>query len=212
MRLIDELRAEHTLIDRVLGSLRTWVELGGDATDGPAFVRFFRRFAGEFHHAREEDTLFVALHREVELPLQRGPLQVLTAEHRELAAVLDALEPLLHAAERGPRMTALATEYSRGLWHHLDAENSVMLPEAEERLRAKNVRELEGRAPTEAELAARAEGERLAARYEAWRDDGLRGEGCIMCPAYGERCRGLEREWWSDAEWDESAQRAASGE
>jgi hypothetical protein len=27
----------------------------------------------------------------------------------------------------------------------------------------------------------------------------------MMCPAYGPRCGGVEREWWNENEWDEFA-------
>ena len=65
MELINQLRAEHDLIEQVAGSLRTFVRQRargeGDPADGARFMAFFRRYAGDFHHAREEDTLFVAL-------------------------------------------------------------------------------------------------------------------------------------------------------
>lgn len=212
MRLIDELRAEHVLIDRVLEALRSWAEHGGDAVDGAAFLAFFRRYAGDFHHAREEDTLFVALQKEAELPSDRGPLEVLTADHRRLGAVLEELAPRLTEGLRDERTAALARAYSHGLWHHIDAENSVLLPESEERLRIHHVRELPSRAPTAEEAAAKAEGERLAAKYPRFHDASvLRGDGCVMCPAYGDTCRGLEREWWNQSEWDELPDRASSG-
>ena len=208
MRLLDELRSEHTLIDRALGSLRTWVEVGGEASDGARFFRFFRRYAGDFHHAREEASLFGALHREAELPLVRGPLAVLTADHHRLGALLEELEPLLCHAQRGERLTALATAYSRGLWLHVDAENSVLLPESEARLRRINILELPSRAPTDEEQAALGEGQALVARYPELVDGALmRGDGCVMCPAYGTDCRGLEREWWNDSEWEEHGDR-----
>ena len=204
MRLIDELRAEHTLIDRALGSLRHWVEVGGDAADGARFFEFFRRYADGFHHAREEDSLFAALHREVELPLERGPMAVLKADHHRLGALLSELEPLLRKAERGERLTALAIAYSRGLWVHIDGENSVLLPESEQRLHRHNIHELPSRAKTTEEAAALQAGHELVTRYPELIDrEVLRGDGCIMCPAYNDTCRGLEREWWNESEWSE---------
>ena len=72
MRLLDELVAEHDLIDAVVGSLRAYVSARvagtADPAAGPEFVRFLRLFAGHFHHAREEDTLFVALRERAEIP------------------------------------------------------------------------------------------------------------------------------------------------
>jgi hypothetical protein len=65
------------------------------------------------------------------------------------------------------------------------------------------VRELPGRGPTQEELEARAEGKALLSRWAPLEDrEVFRGEGCILCPAYGVSCRGVEKEWWSD-EWDE---------
>ncbi len=52
MKLIDTLQDEHVLIDRVLGSFRTYVDglLDGtaDPDDGRRFAAFFTEFAGHF--------------------------------------------------------------------------------------------------------------------------------------------------------------------
>ncbi len=216
MKLIDELHEEHTLIDRVLGSFRSWVELRmkgeGEASEGPLFFEFFRKVAGDFHHAREEDSLFAALHTVAELPLDRGPMFALKEDHHRLAAVLDLLEPLLRAGSTDPALRAHATTYSRGLWTHIDAENSVLFSESEMRLARHHVKELPSRPMTELEAAARVQGERLATQYPNFDDRGvMRGEGCIICSSYGVNCRGLEREWWNDWEWEEHPNRSTSG-
>lgn len=31
----------------------------------------------------------------------------------------------------------------------------------------------------------------------------MRGESCAVCPAYPNACAGIEREWWSESEWEE---------
>jgi len=206
------LMAEHELIDRVLGSLRAYVEDRargtGDPADGPTFMVFFRRFAGDFHHAREEEILFQALVQKAELPADRGPIATMTADHRHLAELLDRLEPLLGQGEldaataEGLRRLALA--YSHALWHHIDAENSVILPESEIRLQRHRIQELPSRPPSAAELQARADGEALILKYPPLQDrEVLRGDGCVHCPAFGDTCRGLEREWWNEWEWEE---------
>ncbi len=212
MRLLEELRAEHELIDRVAGSLRTFAAArargeGGPA-DGAAFRRFFRLWAGAWHHAREEETLFPALAEKAELSPAHGPIAAFVEQHHEMAKVLDRLDPLLDleplGADDAQRLVDLVTAYTRELGRHIDAENSVLLPESEVRLRQANVLELEGRAPTGGELAARAEGERLAAAWAFTGDaGGVRGEGCVVCPSYGTTCRGVEAEWWNDSEWEE---------
>lgn len=127
MRLIDELRAEHDLIERVAGSLRTFARQrarGEGAPNGPRFLAFFRLYAGQFHHAREEDTLFVALQRDAELPGDRGPIAALLEDHRRMAGLLDRMEPVTadSSAEARASLEAIALEYSQQLWQHIDAE------------------------------------------------------------------------------------------
>ena len=210
MRLIHELRAEHEAIERALGSLGTWVERRakgeGEPGDGDGFLRFFRHFAGTWHHAREEDTLFPALEKHLELPPDSGPLFSIVDQHHRMARTLDEMEPLLVSGGEPAgiaRLRELAGRYAHDLLAHIDAENSVLLPESEERLRQAGVHELSMRQPTEEELAAKAEGERLAGLYPPTPVAGaVRGEGCVICPSYGTTCGGLEREWWTDDEWE----------
>ena len=134
-------------------------------------------------------------------------MAVLTEDHRRIRAQLAEIAPLL-GAELDPaaasRLEALVVAYSHALLHHIDAENSVLFPESEARLLAASVRELPGRGPTHDEARAGEDGDALALRYPPTHDpDIIRGEGCILCPAFGVSCRGLEREWWNDNEWDE---------
>lgn len=211
MKLIDDLRAEHDLIEQVVGALRTYVDLRlrgeGGPEDGAAFVAFFTLFAGDFHHAKEEDTLFPALEAQADLP-HAGPIAVLTADHRHLGGVLSEMASLLRRGALDgtarARLRELAVEYSHGLWHHIDAENSVLFPESEARLAKKGVRELPSRPMTPAEDAARRGAERLLQRYPPTTDASvIRGDGCVSCRAFAESCRGLEREWWNEWEWEE---------
>lgn len=213
MQLIQELVAEHDLIEGVLESMRAYVDArargAADPLDGVRYLRFFSSFAGHFHHAREEDILFTALVQHAELPANRGPIAVMIADHAHLASLLEALAPLLVSAELDPassgRLQALAVEYSHALWHHIDAENSVLLPESEERLRRHHSNELPSRSMNAEEQEARLCGEQLLAKYPPVRDaEALRGDGCALCPAFGATCRGLEREWWNEWEWEES--------
>lgn len=212
MKLLDELRAEHDLIEQVLGSLRTFVDLRvrgeGDVSHAAAFVAFFRGYAAGFHHAREEDVLLPALVKDAELPESTGPVPALIAQHHQMAAMLGELATLLGAALATPaeceRLSEIAMRYSRALWAHIDAENSVLIPESEKRLRRVGVLELDGRGPTADEEAAREAGHRLVQLYPPTEDAGaVRGEGCVVCPSFGVICDGVEREWWNEFEWEE---------
>lgn len=212
MQLIEQLRAEHDLIEQVAGSFRQYARGRargeGEVADGPRFLAFFRLYAGRFHHAREEDTLFVSLQHDAELPGDRGPIAALLDDHHRMAGLLDRLEPLVAAVtldEGGlAQMQALALDYTEQLWHHIDAENSVLLPESEMRLRRHGVRELPSRAMTDDEAEAREIGVALVSAYPpVYEADVIRGDGCVLCPAFTENCRGLEHEWWNESEWDE---------
>ena len=210
MHLLDELTREHETIDRVLGSLRTWSDLlaKGDAplADRDAFVRFFTSYAGSFHHDREELILIPALSSIADLPSDRGPIAVLLTDHQRMGATLGRL-----AAESDPaRLRLLAKEYSHALWAHIDIENYIFFPTSEDRLRSSGVTELPSRAITDEESEALSLGETLLVRYPPMQPDLIRGDGCVMCQAYGDTCRGLELEWWNDWEWEEFSDRIAA--
>jgi hemerythrin-like domain-containing protein len=219
VRLIEELRTEHDLIEQMLGSLLTYVDQriqgAGDPPDGARFVGFFRRYVG-FHHEREEHTLFPALVSKAEVPGDRGPIAALTAQHERLAILLDGLErhlamPLGDEATR-QQLSSLAKEYAHSLWRHIDAENSVLFPEGEARLRKHGVAELESRFMTREESEARKAAEELLRRYPPKADrEIIRGDGCVMCPAFAESCGGLEQEWWNEWEWEEFHDHLTSG-
>jgi hemerythrin-like domain-containing protein len=216
MQLIDELRAEHDVIEQVAGAFLTYSASPArarDESDGAAFLRFFRLFANHFHHAREEDTLFVALRDRAGLPVDRGPVATMIADHARMAGLLDVVAGGLEAgADEGPSLHDSATAYVHALWHHIDAENSVLFPECAPRLRRNGVAELPSRAMTPAEQEALSGGQGLVARYPpAAQPDVMRGDGCIMCPAFGVTCRGLELEWWNEWEWDEFEDRMSGG-
>lgn len=204
MGLLDDLRKEHVLIERMVGCLRTFAAQGAaDAEDGAAFLRFFRLYAGRFHHAREEDVLFPALVA-AEVPKDRGPLKVLLDAHHAMARMLDAMDSgiTLERAER----------YGRALLHHIDAENSVLFPESEIRLRSRGGAQLASREPDDEESAALAEGERLSKAYAPSDFPGIfRGDGCVACAEYGDTCDGIEREWWSELEWEDALERMGNG-
>jgi len=214
MGRIEDLRAEHVVIERALGALRTYVEarLGGrgDPADGGTFLAFFRLWAGRYHHAREEDTLFPALLAHLPIRPDSGPVRSLLDQHAAMARTLEEMAPLLAGTARpGARLLDLSTRYRRDLLAHIDAENSVLLPEAEARLRGAGVPTLAGRAADAEESAARDGADRLVALYPPSEDaDAIRGEGCVICPSYGISCEGLEREWWSEEEWDDFRERA----
>ena len=211
MKVIEELTAEHDLIERVAGALRTYVrrrlEGTADAADAARFLRFFRGFVGGWHHEREEQGLFVALTEGLGLLAEQAPVGALTGQHHDLAASLEALEPLLASPALDParqgQLDEVARRYVYGLWHHIDAENSVLFPEADARLSRGGVPDVPWREPTAEEVLVRADGERLVGEHPPVHDPVvMRGDGCVFCPSYGTTCRGIELTWWGESEWD----------
>jgi len=219
MQLIEDLLLEHKLIERVVGSLRAFVTARlagqGDHLDGPRYMAFFRRYAGDFHHDKEEQVFLRALVDQAEIPEERGPVAAITGQHRHMAGLLDALQPLLaaprHSEAEQARLKALAVDYSHSLWRHIDAENSVLFPEGQERLRRFHILELPSRPMIEAEQQAREGALALLATYPPEYDPEVhRGDGCVACPSYGTTCDGLEQEWWTDLEWEDMHDRMSS--
>ena len=199
MRLFDEFKAEHLLVDRVAGSLIRFSELaaGGETSveDVADFVHFFRVFVAGYHHEREEETLFPVLVERAEVPADRGPLPSIEADHRAAAILVDELED---AGGNHARAADVARRLAHHLWEHVDKEDSVLLPESSDRLRRNGVTRLEGREPTAQEEAARDLGERLTERFPPLDDpEVVRGDGCVACSAFGETCGGIETEWWN---------------
>jgi hemerythrin-like domain-containing protein len=199
MRLLEEFAEEHQLVDRVAGSLIRFAEGAASGAASPAdvadFVHFFRVYVAGFHHEREEQVLFPALVEHAEVPADRGPLVVIEADHREAAALVDELAA---RADDPGRVADVARRLAHHLWEHVDKEDSVLLPEAEQRLIRGVYSRLEGRPPTEYEEAARDLGKRLTERFPPLEDpEAVRGDGCVACSAFTETCGGIEKEWWN---------------
>lgn len=200
--IIGQLIAEHEIVEGVVGSLHRWA-IEGQETDPDAratYVAFFRVWAKGFHHLQEETILFPALVEKVELPSDRGPIKILTDEHqREVELVT-----LLENADPGESTLVVARELAHLLWAHIDKENSVVLPEAGERLVRSGIGLLEGLAEGPDEVAVREAVEPLVDRWTPLEDDDLyRGDGCMACSAYGDTCGGIEKEWWNAWEWEQ---------
>jgi len=199
MGLLEEFADEHRLVDRVAGSLVRFAERAVNGATTPSdvadFGRFFAVFVAGYHHEREEQVLFPALVEHAEVPSDHGPLAVIEADHREAAALVDELAA---RADDPDRVADVARRLAHHLWEHVDKEDSVLLPEAEQRLIRGGVSRLEGRPPTEDENAARDLGERLTERFPPLDDpDVVRGDGCVACSAFTETCGGIEKEWWN---------------
>ena len=210
MQLLEELRAEHDLIDRMLDSFRTAVSQFANAQDNPQdlvrFVRFFRIYADQFHHSREEQVLFATLVNQLNLPGDHGPIAVLTDDHRQFKAWLDQIEQLIAKQPLSPadhiQLRTTTEQYITALQHHIDAENSVLFVEGEICLQDAGISELPSRSLTADEQLVRLVAEELLQRYPPTPNvEVIRGDGCVLCPVYQKTCDGYEREWPKASRW-----------
>lgn len=169
--------AEHTLILRMIalveqntalleqGKFSNW-QFYLDAVD------FIRNYADRFHHAKEEDVLFVALVKNG-MPAKQSPIEAMQIEHEQGRAHVRALEMAARqalAGNAGP--VALIIEHARGyaqlLRGHIDKEDHILYPLAE-RILPQEVRADMLAAYRQAEAATpglEAKYQDLVARYE----------------------------------------------
>jgi hemerythrin-like domain-containing protein len=125
------LRHEHDLILAALAVLdRVADRLAADepADGGPLawLLEFFGMFVDQCHHGKEEQHLFPALER-CGVPREGGPTGVLLAEHHEGRRLLGEMQE----GERRARAGAMR-RFSSLLQSHIDKENSVLFPLADQ--------------------------------------------------------------------------------
>lgn len=131
---------EHQLILRMIalleknvgsmeqGRFRNW-QFFLDAVD------FIRNYADRFHHAKEEDVLFVELINNG-MPEKQSPIEAMHIEHDQgrafVRAMAEAAERAL-AGEAGqiPAIAENAAGYIELLREHIDKEDNVLYPLAE---------------------------------------------------------------------------------
>lgn len=140
MEATDELKAEHRVIERVLGALE--VMAGRLAAQQPVRAGFFldaadfiQHFADGCHHHKEEGVLFVKLVA-CGLPKSGGPVGVMLAEHEQGRAFTRAMREAaekLAAGDESVRVPLVesARGYAGLLRQHIAKEDSVLFGMAE---------------------------------------------------------------------------------
>lgn len=127
----ETLREEHRVILKALGVLDMAASrlAAGDAVPEDAWqalLRWLRAFADARHHAKEETVLFPAMSR-AGVPSHEGPVRMMLEEHvlgRSLVAGMAHGEPVHRATP--------ARDYVRLLRDHIDKENFIVFPLADE--------------------------------------------------------------------------------
>ncbi len=137
MKSVERLEAEHNLIERGLSLLE--VALARLAAgqplpkDFPAWApRFFRQFADQCHHTKEEDVFFPLL-KQRGIPERGGPIGVMLHEH---VLGRDCVGRMREASQAQPfdarTFADAARQYIPLLRQHIFKENNVLFRMAEQ--------------------------------------------------------------------------------
>jgi hemerythrin-like domain-containing protein len=143
MNPIEKLKAEHQIILKGIELL----EKGADMLEkgqniAPEYFRksidFIRNYADKYHHAKEEDILFVKLGK-AGFPTQAGPVAVMLQEHEQGRDFISALETANDKYASGDNsakteIVRSARSYAQLLRQHIRKEDMVLYPMAENAL------------------------------------------------------------------------------
>src|SRR4051794_33329800 len=142
MRAIQLLMEEHEIILHGLRVLEALADRAARGAEVPAkavrdAVEFSRQFTDLHHHHKEEKILFPALEN-AGLPSEGGPLGVMLHEHDQCRQLLSGLREAARGALSGPapraRFADAARAYVMLLAAHIEKENHVLFPMADQAL------------------------------------------------------------------------------
>jgi hemerythrin-like domain-containing protein len=138
---IKNMMEEHRLIEHVLASLENYIEQLKDGQPASRrvvadFATFFRQFADQCHHGKEEDRLFVKMNQ-CGFPREHGPIAVMLSEHDEGRRHVSALADIGQAP--GPCTPADAEliihhggSFIPLLRTHIQKEDNILYPMAQQ--------------------------------------------------------------------------------
>lgn len=138
---MEVLSEEHRVIERVLDQTERMLnEFRLDADFMGKALDFFRNFADECHHAKEENVFFPVLEA-AGIPREAGPIGCMLAEHEQGRSLVRAMTGHLEPAARGdPYATDLlrasAREFITLLRGHIYKEDNVLFIVADHALDA----------------------------------------------------------------------------
>ena len=141
---IHSLKKDHDLIEKVLKSMETTLELLKNGKRIPEailmpIIDFSKNFTNVCHHGKEEDSLFPALEK-TGMPKNMGPIAVMIMEHEITKKLSDRLENSAKKyLENGDsdKLQFDINEYIEHVKQHLWKENNRLFVMAEMRLDGK---------------------------------------------------------------------------
>jgi len=152
MTPIETLVGEHRLIVEVLDCLEEAAECldSGDDVSPEFFLDaadFVACFADKCHHAKEEGILFVAMTAR-DMSQDSGPVAVMLREHDEGRHYTDAFRSAAEQMKTGDASAAADVvrnvfDYVNLLREHIDKENNVLYPMAEQIIPADTMQQVD---------------------------------------------------------------------
>jgi hemerythrin-like domain-containing protein len=129
---------EHRVIERVLAALQrlTAAPVNSSLEQWRKALEFFRHFADECHHFKEEKLLFPALEKHG-IPCEGGPIGMMLVEHEEgrghVRSMVDAVDQL---KKGNSAATATLLDHARAyitlLQEHIQKEDDILFRMADE--------------------------------------------------------------------------------
>lgn len=138
----EQLKNEHRAIERmmkILENVSIRIEAGEkvETNDLAEMVGFIRTFADSCHHGKEEGMLFLELEK-TGMPKDQGPLAVMLEEHEigrnYVAKMKESAEKYQSDIGAGKDFTQAARQYIELLSDHIQKEDNILYPMADERL------------------------------------------------------------------------------
>jgi hemerythrin-like domain-containing protein len=151
---IEQLKTEHRAIKRMLevldavcGRLRAGEKV--DPAHLSQIVEFFRGFADECHHGKEEEIFFPALEA-AGIPNEGGPIGVMLYEHDKMRGHMEGLAEAVGRYQTGDVKAGAdiirhASDYAAMLRSHIEKEHHALFKMAEAHLSPEEEGELAGR-------------------------------------------------------------------
>jgi hemerythrin-like domain-containing protein len=143
MQATDILKEEHRTIELVLTALEgmaTLVDQQGrlDAVDAGKAIDFIRSFADKYHHAKEEDLLFVEM-ESVGFSREAGPIAVMLYDHDAGRRHVRQMDEARAAYLKNDKAAAAnfaehASQFAALLRAHIQKEDNILYPMADDAL------------------------------------------------------------------------------
>jgi hemerythrin-like domain-containing protein len=139
MEPIKKLMDEHQVILRGIDILEEAITFLNDGQNVPPekfrkLIDFIRNYADKYHHAKEEDILFVKM-RDSGFPVNGGPIEVMLVEHDQGREHIKGLEAGVELLEQGDgqgknKIIENSVSYAALLRSHIHKEDNILYPMA----------------------------------------------------------------------------------